>query len=96
MEKLDRFDVVEVDGALAVVVESSFLPPTPAVVVIPLLYHYPLIRELNPRVSFGGEAFVLATRLIGPVRRARARKRGTVEDQSDTVTRAVDVMMAGV
>ena len=96
MERLDRFDVVAFGRTLNVVIESALLPPTPAVVVIPLALDYPFVRFLNPFITFERERYVLATRLITPVRRARVRKRGDVREQDDIITRAVDVMMAGV
>lgn len=39
---------------------------------------------------------ILANRLITAVRRASLRRTGSVADQGDLVTRAVDVLMAGV
>ena len=96
MERLDRFDVVAFGGTLNVVVESALLPQTPAIVVVPLSADYPFIQFLNPHIMFEDQRYVLATRLISPVKRARLRKRGDVRDQGDAITRAVDVMMAGV
>ncbi len=96
MAELTRFDVAEHRGILMVVVESSLLPPDPSVVVIPLLKGYPAVRFLNPQIDFDGQVFILATRLIGAVRRAHLRRVGTIEPQGDHVTRAVDVLMSGV
>lgn len=96
MEGLSRFDVMEYDGVLMVVVESDLLPPDPSIVVIPLLSDYPAVRHLNPEIWIERRRFILATRLIAAVRRARLRRRGTVADQGDLVTRAIDVLMAGV
>jgi toxin CcdB len=39
---------------------------------------------------------VLATRLIASVRRGSLRQVGNVADQSDQITHAIDVLMAGV
>ncbi|MFD0858892.1 CcdB family protein [Roseovarius aquimarinus] len=96
MEELRRFDVAEYNGVLMVTVESELLPPDPAVVVIPLLADYPAVRYLNPELQCDGKRLILATRLISAVRRAGLRRVGTVADQGDTVTKAVDVLMAGV
>ncbi|MDK3074661.1 CcdB family protein [Sedimentitalea sp. JM2-8] len=96
MEPLSRFDVAEYDGVFMVVVESDLLPPDPAVVVIPLLPDYPAARYLNPEIEHDGKRLVLATRLIAAVWRSRLRRSGNVTDQGDLITRAVDVLMAGV
>lgn len=79
-----------------VVVESDLLPPDPSVVVIPLLPDYPAVRQLNPEIRHDGRTLVLATRLIAAVRRSRLRRTGSIADQGDAVTRAVDVLMGGV
>lgn len=94
--ELRRFDVAEHGGHLMVVVESDLLPPDPAVVVIPLLPDYPAVRLLNPVIRHEGRDLVLATRLIAAVRRSSVQRRGTVADQGDRITRAVDVLMGGV
>lgn len=96
MEELRRFDVAEYNGVSMVVVESDLLPPDPAVVVIPLLVDYPAVRHLNPELHHDGRRLVLATRLIAAVRRSSLRRTGTVADRGDLVTRAIDVLMAGV
>lgn len=96
MEQLSRYDVAQYKGVLMVVVESDLLPPDPAVVVIPLLPDYPAVRQLNPDIHFDGMPFVLATRLIAAVRRSSLQRIGNAADQGDHITRAVDVLMAGV
>ena len=96
MGELSRFDVAEYNGVLMVVVESELLPPDPAVVVIPLLPDYPAVRHLHPELQHDGKRLVLATRLIAAVRRTSVRRNGTVADQGDLVTKAVDVLMSGV
>lgn len=96
MAEMTRFDVAAYGDVLMVVVESNLLPPDPSVVVIPLLQGYPAVRTLNPEIAFEGETWVLATRLIGGVRRSSLTPVGTVADQGDAITRAVDVLMAGV
>ena len=96
MEELSRFDVAVYDGIHMVIVESDLLPPDPAVVVIPLLADYPAVQHLNPTLVHEGQPLVLATRLIAAVRRAPLRRVGDVTDQGDLVTRAVDVLIAGV
>ena len=96
MEHLSRFDIVEYRDVAMVVIESDLLPPDPAVVVIPLLPDYPVVRHLNPKIRHGGRRLVLATRLIGAVRRSSLRRAGSAADQGDEITRAVDVLMGGV
>lgn len=96
MAQLTRFDVAEYRGVAMVVVESNLLPPDPAVVVIPLLPDYPAVRHLNPEILLDGKRLILATRLIAAVHRASLHRIGSVSDQGDCITRAVDVLMAGV
>lgn len=96
MEHLTRFDVAEYNGVSMVVVESHLLPPDPAVVVIPLLPNYPAVRHLNPAILHDGDRLILATRLIGAVRRASLHQTGNVADQGDQITQAIDVLIAGV
>lgn len=96
MESLSRYDLAEHRGIVMVVVESDLLPPDPAVVVIPLLRDYPKVRHLNPVIEANGQPLVLATRLIASVRRAGLRRIGSAARQADEITRAIDVLMAGV
>jgi len=96
MDPLTRFDVAAYNGVLMVVVESDLLPPDASVVVIPLLSGYPAVRHLNPEIQLNGRRLILATRLIAAVRRSRLERAGSVSDQGDRITRAVDVLMAGV
>lgn len=96
MEQLRRFDVARYQGVLMVVVESDLLPPDPAVVVIPLLAGYPAVKQLNPQIDVDGVHLILATRLIAAVRRSSLERTGNVAEQGDQITRAVDVLMAGV
>jgi toxin CcdB len=96
LEHLIRYDVAEYKGVRMVVVESDLLPPDPAVVVIPLLVDYPAVKDLNPEVMHDGERWILATRLIGAVRRSSVRHAGSVADQGDRISRAIDILMAGV
>jgi toxin CcdB len=95
MEVLRRLDIVAWRGRHMVVVESEVLPRDPAVVVIPLLADYPAVRHLNPRIACQGCDLVLATRLIGAVRRAEVQRVGSAVAQADEITRAVDVLLAG-
>lgn len=96
MDALTRFDVAEYNGVSMVVVESDLLPPDASIVVIPLLSDYPAVRHLNPELQHDGRRLVLATRLIAAVRRSSLRRTGSVADQGDLITRAVDILMAGV
>ena len=96
MDQLTRFDVAEYNGNLMVVVESDLLPADPSIVVVPLLLNYPAVRYLNPDVVHDGARYVLATRLITAVKRTKLRWTGSVTDQGDQITRAIDVLMSGV
>jgi toxin CcdB len=96
VESLKRYDVAEYNGVKMVVVDSDLLPPDPAVVVIPLLVDYPAVKDLNPQVLHDDQHLVLATRLIAAVRRSSLRRAGSVAEQGDRISRAVDVLMAGV
>lgn len=96
MEELSRHDVAEYNGISMVVVESELLPPDPSVVVIPLLSGYPAVRYLNPEILHDGRPLILATRLIASVRRASLKRTGNVADQGEMITRAIDVLIAGV
>lgn len=96
MEELKRHDVAVYNGVAMVIVESDLLPPDPAVVVIPLLADYPAVTHLNPEILHDGRRLILATRLIAAVRRSALRRDGSVADQGDLITRAVDVLMTGV
>lgn len=96
MDQLRRFDVADYRGVAMVVIESDILPPDPSVVVIPLLPDYPAVRHLNPEIRHDDHDLVLATRLIAAVRRSGLRRTGSVADQGDLVTRAIDILMGGV
>ena len=96
MVSLTRFDVAQYNGVFMVVVESDLLPTDASVVVIPLLADYPAVRYLNPEREYDGRRLVLATRLIVAVQRSRLQRTGNVANQSDLITRAVDVLMAGI
>ena len=78
-----------------VIVESDFLPPEPAIVVIPILRDYPVARLLNPTIQHDGTYYVLATRLITAARRSSLRRVGTAETQADRITRAIDLLLTG-
>jgi toxin CcdB len=64
--------------------------------VIRLLSDDPAVSRLNPEIVHDGRRYILATRLIAAVRRARLRRTGDVTDQGDEITRAIDVLIAGV
>lgn len=96
MEGLTRFDIAAYGPHRMVVVESDLLPPDPAIVVIPLIEGYPAVPHLNPVIDVDGTPHVLATRLIAAVQRGRLKRVGSAATQGDAITRAVDVLMAGV
>jgi toxin CcdB len=95
-EGLNRFDIAMHRDVAMVIVESDLLPPDPVVVVIPLLPAYPAVRHLNPTIHHDGRPLIFATRLIAAVRRSTLRRVGSAAAQGNEITRAVDVLMAGV
>lgn len=95
MEELKLFDIVSSGRSLFVVVESEHLPSEVSVVVTPLIRDYPVVPQLNPTIRCDGQELILATRLIGSARRGSLRRVGTVLDQSDRITRALDVLLGG-
>jgi len=96
VEAIATYDIVRFGDQLMVVVESDLLPPDTAIVVIPLIREYPAVSKLNPTIHFQQDPYVLATRLIASVRRARVRIVGSAKTQRDEITRAVDVLMSSV
>jgi toxin CcdB len=96
VDSLTRFDVAEYKGISMVVVESDLLPPDHSIVVIPLLSGYPAVQRLNPELQHNGKRLILATRLIAAVQRSSLRRTGNVAGQGDLITRAVDILIAGV
>ena len=49
--------------------------------------------SLNPQLQHDGRHLILATRLIAAARLSSWRRTGSVADQGNLVTRAVDVLM---
>jgi len=96
VDRLKRFDIARHGTVSMVVVESELLPQDPAVVVIPLLSDYPAVQGLNPFIQLGDRKLVLATRLIGAVRRSSLHCVGSAADQRDEITKAIDILMEGV
>ena len=96
MEELRRFDIAAHGENLMVVVESDLLPPDPAIVVIPLIAGYPAVNRLNPKIRHDGHSYILATRLIAAVRRSAVKRVGTAQSQADEITRAIDILLAGI
>ncbi|WP_281968936.1 CcdB family protein [Roseovarius nanhaiticus] len=96
MAELTRHDIAEYNGVLMVVIESNLLPPDTSIVVIPLLPDYPAVTHLNPEIIHDGQRLILATRLVAGVRRSALRRVGSAAGQGDAITRAIDVLMAGV
>ena len=96
MERLRRFDIAAHGAQLMVVVESDLLPPDAAIVVIPLIADYPAVQRLTPAIRHDGRSYILATRLISAVRRSALKHVGTARPQADEITRAIDILLAGV
>lgn len=95
MEELRRFDIARAGDVLMIIVESDFIPPEPAIVVIPILQDYPAALLLNPTIQHDGADYVLATRLITAARRSSLRRVGTAEAQADRIIRAIDLLLTG-
>jgi len=94
---MNQFDVIDVQGALGVVVESHLLAPDRTVVAIPLMTDYPAGRWLNPTIAVGGVSYVLATRLIASIPKGLAKPTGEdVAGYRDEIIRAIDVMISGI
>jgi len=97
MERMNQFDVIDVQGSLGVIVESHLLAPDKTVVAIPLMRDYPTARLLNPTFTVDGMPYVLATRLIASIPKGLARPTGdNVARCRDDIIRAIDVMVSGV
>ena len=97
MERINQFDVIDVQGSLGVVVESHLLAPDRTIVAIPLMTDYPAGRLLNPTIPVGGESYVLATRLIAAIPKGSAKPTGeNVAECRDGIIRAIDVMISGI
>jgi toxin CcdB len=92
---LNKFDIVETRGRLALVVESELLPPDRTVVVIPLLQGYPTIKWLNPEIYVDREPYTLVTRLIGSVGTSTLTVIGSAKAQGDEIARALDMLFYG-
>ena len=88
------------DGELAVDVQSDLLDPASTRVVIPLVPPDPVgrtFKRLNPVLKVDADQLLLATQLISVIRRSDLkRKVGSVSDQSDAITAAVDMLITGI
>ena len=96
-----RFDLHRLPGAEGYLldVQSQFIDFLETRVVVPLLppERVPTpIRDLHPVFVVGAERFVMATPLMGAVRRRElGRAVGNLETERDAITKALDVLLTG-
>lgn len=96
-----QFDVYRsVSGTLVVVIQSDLLDAMATRVVVPLMplgmTGTPLTR-LNPRIAFGDQTLVLVPQLAATLTiREIGERMGSVADQRDSITLAIDTLLAGV
>lgn len=80
-------------------VQSDFLDALETRVVVPLLPPASVprpMRDLHPRFEVEGEAFLMATQLLGAIpRRELGLAVGNLAPHRDEITRALDVLMTG-
>ena len=96
-----QFDVFRTaGGVLVVVIQSDLLDAMHTRVVVPLLPAGTAgrpMRGLNPEVTLGEETLVLMPQLIATLTIAElGRPAGSLAHMRDSVTRAVDTLLAGV
>jgi toxin CcdB len=98
--RLDVYPMPEGSGAGYVVdIQNDFLERLRTRVVVPLL---PLgatpvpIRELNPVIDIGGVPHVFVAEALSAVPlRALRSSIGSLKEQHDTITRALDILFVG-
>ncbi|WP_419807841.1 CcdB family protein [Sphingomonas sp.] len=87
------------EGDWVVDVQSDLLEPANTRVVVPLIAPDPAgrtLQRLNPILKVEADRLLLATQLIGAVRRSDLkRKIGSVSDQADAITAALDMLITG-
>ncbi len=96
---MPRFDVYQLDGVLVVDVRTDYLPAISTRLVVPLetLQNAPRrTPRLNPTLEVGGQRCVLIPQQTAsvPVQKLR-NKIGSLLNQSDEITDAIDVLLTG-
>lgn len=80
-------------------IQSDFLDRLETRVVAPLLPPDAVprpIRDLHPRFEIEGQAYLMATQLLGAIpRRELGAAVGSLAAQQDDITRALDVLITG-
>lgn len=96
-----RFDLYRRPGGpgYLVDVQSDHLYALPTSVVVPLLPpgpDLPAIRDLNPMLQVGEERLALMPQYMAALaRRELGRPVGTLLDQADDITRALNILLTG-
>lgn len=98
---MSRFDLYRPSGTEGYLldVQSRFIDFLETRVVVPLLPPARVpkpIRDLHPVFSIDGNDHVMATQLLGAVRRRElGRAVGSLEAERDAITRALDILLTG-
>ncbi len=96
-----RFDLYRPKGSDAWLldVQSDHLYQLPSRMVVPLLppsAALPAIRDLNPLLDVDGERLAMMTHYMAALAlRDLGRARGSLLDQADEITRALDMLLTG-
>lgn len=95
-----RFEVFrDARGRLLLDVQTDLLPTLNTRLVVPLLPTAsvpPPMKRLQPVLSFGGEAFVMATQLMAAIpARNLGRPVGSLDDHYDQIIAAIDMIFLG-
>ena len=95
-----RFDLYRPKGSDAWLldVQSDHLYQLPSRMVVPLLpaSTLPPIRDLNPLLEVEGERLAMMTHYMSAMAsRDLGRARGSLADQADEITRALDILLTG-
>jgi toxin CcdB len=96
---MPRFDVYQLNGMLVVDVQSNYLPAISTRLVVPLeaLQNAPQrTPRLNPILEVGDQRRVLIPQQMASIPAQQLRNKvGSLLDQSDEITDAIDVLLTG-
>ena len=96
---MPRFDVYQLNSALVADVQTNYLPAIATRLVIPLetLQNAPRrTPRLNPTLDVGGQRRVLIPQQMASIPAQQLRNKiGSLLDQSDEITDAIDVLLTG-
>ena len=99
MARFDLYSSVGGRNQYVVDVQADLLASLATRVVVPLLPRgaAEAIRELNPVVQIDDQDYVVMTQELSAVRRSQLRHRiGSLAEQRDAITRALDVLLIGL